>query len=68
MIVFDVMYCRLRRSYMLQSGYQRRGLFINFSHHFRVSTQSQDLMALQTLPTRKPHILFTSPLAITPGR
>jgi len=25
-------------------------------------------MALQTLPTRKPHILFTSPLAITPDR
>ncbi len=57
MIVFDVVYCRLCRSYMLQSGYQRQGLFINFSHHFSVRTHLQDLMALKIRPTRKAHIL-----------
>ena len=52
---------------MLKSGYQRQGLFINFSHHFPVTTYLHDLLALQIRPTRKPHILFTSSQAMYSG-
>jgi len=53
MIVFDVMYCRLRRSFVLKSGHQRQGLFINFSHRSPVTTCVHDLVALQIGPRAK---------------